>query len=111
MARKSRRQPAAPSASVLALRLLGRWTRIAQGHVALATGCSCGVGVSSLRVRDFEAQILEYLLGKHGARAQAGSVADLLRASATPANGQGRETLALLADLERTIDSFEQQHG
>lgn len=111
MARKSRRQPAAQSASVLALRLLGRWTRIAQGHVALATGCSCGVGVSTLRVRDFEAQILEYLLGKHGDRAQAASVADLLRALAAPGDGQGREKLALLADLERTIDSFEQQHG
>ena len=108
MARKSRRQPSAPSASVLALRLLGQWTRIAQGHVALATGCSCGVGVSSLRVRDFEEQILEYLQGRHGTKAEAGSVSDLLRVLAKSQEG---ETLALLADLERTIDSFEQQHG
>ena len=104
------KKTAAPSASGQALRLLGKWTRIAQGHVALASGCSCGVGVSNLRVLDFEEQILEFLQGRHGANAQAASVGDLLRALAQPGSA-GKAALAVLADLERTIDSFEQQHS
>ena len=104
------KKTAAPSASVQALRLLGKWTRIAQGHVALASGCSCGVGMSNLRVLDFEEQILEFLQGRHGANAQAASVGDLLRALAQPGSA-GKAALAVLADLERTIDSFEQQHS
>jgi len=103
------KKTASPSASVQALRLLGKWTRIAQGHVALAAGCSCGVGVSNLRVLDFEEQILEYLQGRHGASAQAASVDELLRALARP--GTAGKAAAVLADLERTIDSFEQQHS
>jgi hypothetical protein len=96
---------ASPSPVVSALRLLGMWNRISQGHVALSAGCSCGVGTSNVRVQDFEEQILEYLQGKHGS--VAGSIAELLTGIAkAPSAG----ATALLCDLERTIDSFEQQH-
>lgn len=96
----------APTPAVLALRLLGAWNRIARGHVALSAGCSCGVGTSNVRVQDFEEQILEYLQGKHGS--VPASIADLLTGIAK--NG-GEKSMAILADLERTIDSFEQQHS
>jgi hypothetical protein len=106
--------PAASTISavrVSALRLLGRWTAISQGHVALATGCTCGVGSSNLRVQDFEDQILEYLRGKHGQAIQAANVGDVLRALARSSETPVARARALLEDLERTIESFEQQHS
>lgn len=95
-------------ASVEALRLLGAWRRIAQGHVALAVGCSCGVGVSNLRVTDFEQDILEFLYGKHGSEWRSESVTDLL--TKISKNG-GTSATGLLADLQGSIESFEQQHS
>jgi hypothetical protein len=96
------------SASVVAMRLLGAWRRIAQGHVALAAGCSCGVAVSNLRVADFEQDILEFLYGKHGGSWRSESISDLLSAIAKkPESGAA----ALLADLQGSIESFEQQHS
>jgi len=91
-----------------ALRLLGAWRRIAQGHVALATGCSCGVGVSNLRVQDFEQDILEFLRGKHGDGYSQKTITDLLSDIARTNDAQARE---LLKDLEGSIESFEQQHS
>jgi hypothetical protein len=97
---------------VTALRLLGRWTAIAQGHVALSTGCTCGVASGNLRVQDFEEQILDYLQSKHGpGRIQAASVDALLRTLALPGDLPLAAARSLLQDLERTIDSFEQQHS
>ena len=55
-----------PSAAFEATRLLGKWTRLAQGHVMFGSGCSCGVGSGTLRLQDFEPQILDYLRTKHG---------------------------------------------
>ena len=108
------------SAAVEATRLLGKWTKLAQGHVMFGSGCSCGVGFGTLRLQDFEQQILDYLHTKHGAAAleragyrqgEAGSVTALLRAIATQgAVGQPAGQLALLADLERSIDSFDELH-
>ncbi|TMH56675.1 MAG: hypothetical protein E6H62_04670 [Betaproteobacteria bacterium] len=108
------------SAAVEATRLLGKWTKLAQGHVMFGSGCSCGVGFGTLRLQDFEQQILDYLHTKHGAAAleragyrqgEAGSVTALLRAIATQgAVGQPAGPLALLADLERSIDSFDELH-
>jgi hypothetical protein len=90
------------------VRLLGAWHRIAQGHVALAVGCSCGVGVSNLRVADFEQDILEFLYGKHGGGWKSESIAELrTRISRAPQAGAP----ALLADLKGSIESFEQQHS
>jgi hypothetical protein len=103
---KARKAVVPPSACVEALRLLGAWNRIARGHVALAAGCSCGVGVASLQVQDFEEEILQFLRGRHAARAQ--SIPELL---AGVARSGGEEARPLLADLARTIDSFEEQHS
>ena len=81
------------------------------------SGCSCGV-VAGVRLQDFEQQILDYLHAKHGAAAveragyrqgEAGSVTALLRAIATQAAGDGGH-VALLADLEKSLDSFDELH-
>ena len=105
------------SAAIEATRLLGKWTKLAQGHVMFASGCSCGVGVG-VRLQDFEQQILDYLHARHGAAAvehtgyregEAGSVTVLLRAIATQGAGDGGHR-ALLADLERSLDSFDELH-
>ena len=107
MTRRRSRAPA-PTASVVALRLLGAWRRIAQGHVALALGCSCGVGVSNLRAADFEQDIVEFLCGKHGDTWRRESISDLLTDIAKSGD---RQAMGVLADLEGSIQSFEQQHS
>ena len=96
-----------PSAAFEATRLLGKWTKLAQGHVVFGSGCSCGVGFGNLRLLDFEQQILEFLHGRHGDSGHA-AIAELLRAIAT--QDSGKETSALLADLARSLDSFEELH-
>lgn len=96
------------SAAVEATRLLGKWSKLAQGHVMFGAGCSCGVGIANLRLADFEPQILDYLKTKHGIAGFAG-VADLLRSIATKGDAPGK--LELLADLERSLESFEELHG
>jgi hypothetical protein len=96
------------SAAVEATRLLGKWTRLAQGHVMFGAGCSCGLGVPGLRLADFEPQILDYLKTRHGLAGFAG-VPDLLRSIATRKEAKGGELL-LLADLERSLDSFDELH-
>ncbi|HVL37357.1 MAG TPA: hypothetical protein VM489_16935 [Burkholderiales bacterium] len=90
------------------MRLLGAWNRIAQGHVALSAGCSCGVGVSNLRVQDFEQDILDFLRGRHGERCRGASIAELLTVISRENDARAG---ALLADLERSIASFEEQHS
>jgi hypothetical protein len=95
------------SAAVEATRLLGRWTKLARGHVMFGTGCSCGAGVG-LRLQDFEPQILDYINTKHGIAGFPG-VAELLRSIATRSE-EVAEPLTLLADLERSIDSFDELH-
>jgi hypothetical protein len=116
MARRAK--PAGTLSTALeATRLLGKWTKLAQGHVMFGTGCSCGVGVG-VRLQDFEQQILDYLNARHGAAAvegagyregETGSVTALLRAVATQRAGNGGH-LPLLADLERSLDSFDELH-
>jgi hypothetical protein len=92
--------------AVEAMRLLGKWQRISAGHVMLAGGCSCGAGFGALPVQRFEQDILAYLYGRHGSRAAA-SVAELLAGVARQVEKKHSATeLALLADLERSIDSF-----
>jgi len=124
----SGRSTAARQAAIEATRLLGKWTRIAQGHLSFGIGCSCGMGIVNIQARDFELQILDYLHDKHsraGAGAVlellreragyrpgvAGSITELLRAIATRAPGPEAEAqLALLRGLERSIDSFDEVH-
>jgi hypothetical protein len=105
--------------AVEALRLLGAWTRLAQGHVALGSGCSCGGGLGSMPVAEFERDIVDYLRGKHPAfatqlDASAQPIAALLRELARPSTAHARTTgaqHALLSDLSRTIESFERVHA
>ena len=74
------------------------------------SGCSCGVGFANLRLADFEPQILDYLKAKHGAGGFAG-VRDLLRSIVKESEeAEHGLQLALLADLERSIDSFDELH-
>jgi hypothetical protein len=93
-----------------ATRRLGKWTKLAQGHVMFGAGCSCGVGFANLRLADFEPQILDYLKAKHGVGGFAG-VPELLRSIVKQSEGeQDGEQLALLGDLERSLDSFDELH-
>jgi hypothetical protein len=117
--------PAWPAA-IEATRLLGKWLRVAQGHLSFGMRCSCGMatGKGSIQVQDFELQILDYLFGRHTtaglatlrARAgyrpgEAGSITELLRAIATESPELETELqLALLGDLDRSIDSFDELH-
>ena len=110
------------------MQLLGQWTSLGQAHVLLGGGCSCGLAVGSLRLEEFEQQILDFLHDKYRAAgndavtqllreragyapAKSGSVAALLRSVATePASRGAVEWLPLLADLKRTLDSFDELH-
>lgn len=116
----STRRPARDNAgAVEALQLLGAWTRLSQGHVALGGGCSCGGGAGSVPVAEFERDIIEFLRTRHAAFAPllestTQPIAVLLRAVArptTPALWSRDEQRALLRDLSRTIESFEQAHA
>ena len=94
-----------------AMRLLGRWQRVSTGHVVLGSGCSCGVELTSVRVPDFEQDILSFLRGRHRIEESLTSIAALLIAMARQTASAGAlERLALLADLERSLDSFEEVH-
>jgi hypothetical protein len=99
------------SSAFEATRLLGRWTKLAQGHVMFGSNCSCGVGFANLRLQDFEPQILDYLRTKHDLSGLT-TITDLLRAIATQNEGAGEGAqLALLADLARSLESFDELHG
>ena len=86
---------------VKALELLGRWTRLAQGHLPLGAGCSCGAPAVSIRAADLERDVLDYLAGRHGAARGASSIAELLRK---------QPEASLLDDLERSLASLEEFH-
>ncbi len=110
-----------------AAQLLGKWTSLAQGHVLMGGNCSCGVGGGSLRIDEFEQQILDYLDGKLTAsgnaavaqflreragyeRGKSGSLSALLRSITTDAEAKSTQWLSLLDDLKRTLESFEEVH-
>ena len=97
-----------PPVAITAMQLLGHWNRIARGHVALSAGCSCGVGISDLTVQDFEQDILDFLRGRHGDIVDGASIADLLTGIARQ---EGLGAAAVLADLTRSLGSFEGQHS
>ena len=115
------------AAPIRAMQLLGRWTRLAQGHIAFGGGCSCCGELGNLQVQDMEQHILDYLDTKYRAAnvegvsrllaeragyrpGESGSIAELLRAVA----GRGDmplssgQQLDMLADLERSIDSLDE---
>lgn len=92
---------------VEAIRLLGKWQRLAGGHVLLAAGCSCGVAATSVAIGDYERDILDFLRGRHARAAAADGIAPLLSLLAREG---ARADLAMLADLETSLDSFESLH-
>ena len=76
----------------------------------LGGGCSCGLAAASMRVEDFEQQILDYLRGKYPQAVRSDRIASLLESIAKRADGMGGESLAVLDDLSRTLDSFDELH-
>lgn len=94
--------------AIEAVRLLGRWTALARRHVPLGAGCACGPGLAGVQLSDFESQVLEFLRSRHGGISSSG-IADLLSGIArgeSPVSAPG----PLLADLARTLDSFDEVH-
>jgi len=89
------------------VRLLGRWQKLAAGHMLLAGGCSCGVAATSVAVGDYERDILDFLRGRHARAAAADGIAPLLGLLAREG---AKADLALLADLETSLGSFESLH-
>ena len=108
VAKSTKRKPAR-DARIEALQLLGKWTSLGQAHLLIGAGCSCGFAGGSLRVEEFEQQILEYLAGKHSAARPSASLADLLRSVARQPGGVPG-ALSLLDDVKRTLDSFDELH-
>src|SRR6195256_1601610 len=118
-----RRITVEPTAATEARRLLSKWTQLARNHLPVAFGCSCGLSFNHLRLQDFERDILDYVFDKY-TRTQTeivldmlryfagyhpggkGSIAALLSSMALQTERRGKnERLALLADLESSIDS------
>jgi hypothetical protein len=109
------------SVGVDATRLLGKWSLLAQRHLALGSGCAaCSGFFGSVQARDLEQQMLDFLRERHGGKPAAaallaecaGSVSELLKAIATlPKKAQGLEEIdVLLSDLRRGIESIEELH-
>ena len=124
--------PAHPgSAANDAQELLDIWQRLSSQHVALATGCACGIGGVTLRLQDFEQDIADYLLAqaergqradivaflrRHGFDEAAGiwRLDALLGALSDAAPGAHAEPEAsdfLLSRLGKTLRSFAKLHG
>ncbi len=107
-------------------RLWDLWCALALRHVALGGACACGAGGISLRLEDFELDIVDYLQDG-GERCEQPEVAAWFRAR--PAAGQGAQPMRGLLDalgsdevpqavaqwalarLERTLRSFAEVHG
>lgn len=106
--------------------LLDLWSQLSAHHVVLGSGCACGVGGVSLRLEDFELDIVGYLEDA-GLRCDNAAVVSFFQAlQAAPQPSQ--PLLALLHDmqqerlpaevaawllprLERTLRSFAELHG
>lgn len=106
--------------------LLDLWCSLALRHVALGSACACGSGGVSLRLEDFELDIVDYLQDG-GERCDDGQVAQWFRAHQDLTARQQplralldevlRERMPapvarwMLQRLERTLRSFAQLHG
>ncbi|MBS7780931.1 hypothetical protein [Acidovorax sp. CCYZU-2555] len=107
-------------------RLLDLWCSLALRHVALGSACACGSGGVSLRLEDFELDIVDYLQDG-GERCDDDQIAEWFRAHQDLTARQQplralldevlRERLPApvahwtLQRLERTLRSFAQLHG
>ena len=122
---KSTRAGAPPDAPLKAMWLLGRWGRVAQGHVAFGGGCSCGGGMGPVHMSDMEIHVMDYLAAKYSGNAaiqsllagragykpnEAGNLGEVLKAIATRSAEAvtNEDQLAMLADLERSIESLDE---
>jgi hypothetical protein len=94
------------STALTAVKLLGRWTQLSGRHVPMGAGCSCGPGFASLQLQDFEQQLLDYLRSRHGGIVGT-SMVELLRSLSKTEAPEGK---ALLRDLARSLDSFDELH-
>lgn len=107
-------------------RLLSLWSDLSMRHVALSGACACGTGGISLRLDDFELDIVGYLEDaalRSGVPALVGFFGDLQQAEARSQPlrqlledaGEGRlpEEVAdwLLPKVEKTLRSFAELHG
>lgn len=113
--------------------LLDMWSSLSMQHVALGAGCGCGMGGISLRLDDFELDIVDYL-GDAGARSDVPEVAAFFTAvqkSAEEGSAMGsraqplrrlldqarRDRLPravtewLLPKVEKTLRSYAELHG
>lgn len=106
--------------------LLDLWSALALRHVALGGACGCGAGGVSLRLEDFELDIVDYLQDG-GERHDDAEIATWFRARQGVALGsqplralldavlQGSVPAPvaawLLPRLERTLRSFAELHG
>ena len=113
------------SVPLQAMQLLGKWTRVAQGHLPMGMGCACAGGMEGVPASDLEVNILDYLHQKYGPSSAvanlmrehagyreftSGRLTDLLKAVATkPLLDELAQQL--LSDLAKTIDSFESMHS
>ena len=76
----------------------------------LASGCSCGTDAGALPVTSFERDILDFLYAKHGEQPFE-TLSELLTSMARERDESlASARLALLADLERSIESFSDLH-
>jgi len=122
---KSARAAAPPDAPLKAMSLLGRWGRVAQGHVAFGGGCSCGGGMGPVHMSEMEIHVMDYLAAKYSGNAaiqslladragykpnEAGNLGEVLKAIATRSADavKNEDQLAMLADLERSIESLDE---
>jgi hypothetical protein len=119
---------AASNAPIQAMQLLGRWTRVAQGHIAYGGSCSCCTAdLGNLQAKDMEQHILDYLDSKYRnagspevchllaeraghVQGKSGSIAELLRALAMQGETSipEKHQLAILDDLGRSIESLDE---
>ncbi|MES2941378.1 MAG: hypothetical protein V4772_00760 [Pseudomonadota bacterium] len=107
-------------------RMLSLWSDLSMRHVALGGACACGTGGVSLRLEDFELDIVGYLEDT-GLRCDVAEVAGFFTAlqQAGPQDqplrsllhdleeGRMPEAVArwLLTRIERTLTSFAELHG
>jgi hypothetical protein len=121
-----RRDAASAAVAVRALQLLGRWGRVARGHIALGAGCGCGFGgMIGVTVADFEPEVLDFLherfargepaiadlFASIGFRDGAGGSIEALLGALARSGIASKVAAPLLDQLETSIGSFEAVHG
>ena len=103
--------------------MCGRWMRIGRRGVSVMAGCMCGFD-TAIEAGELDAMVLDYLGERHAGQAatqrflagfvqsqQGGGVLALLKALAQDGHGlDARAADAVLAALEPTISSIEEQH-